>query len=95
MAFLPLIAGLISAVAPLIGAFGSKPSAPPAPTVPEPPPPPPVENNIEPEGIIDEQLNRTRELARQASSQSDQFLRLQQEPADASSLTKLTAKSGD
>ena len=93
--FLPIIGAVISAGGALLAAGMSQPSDPPAPVVPEPPPPPPVEDVVEPEGVIDEQLNRSRELSRQQSAQSEQFLRLQNEPVTSDSLTKLTATSGE
>lgn len=91
---LPILGAVITAAGSLAAAALSRPSDPPAPVVPAPPPPPPTpedEGAIAPEGVIDEQLNRSREIARQTAEQSEQFLQLSKEPASLDDLTKITA----
>lgn len=90
---IPILGGIISAVGAVAAAVMSKPSDPPAPVVPAAPPPIPEEAIVEPEGVIAQELARNRELARNKSAQSEQFLKLSKEEAPELSVTKISSPS--
>lgn len=64
--------GIISAIAPIIGALAKpSPPSPPAPVAPPPPPPPPkAEPTTDPKAELDAEAAKQRSLKRRRAQQS-------------------------